>query len=102
MEVILDAEPGTEKLNDKAHDLVQKAINGILGALTKTLSGRSDELGTSADSLALNILVGSLFGIVQGNIPQQYQEEFVQLVANALRNNFAHYNEWIKTNGDKD
>jgi hypothetical protein len=102
MQVILDAENGTEKLNEKAHDLVQKAINSILSALQRSLSGRSEELGTSADSLALNILVGSLFGLVQGSIPQEKQEEFVQLVSTALRNNFAHYNEWIKNNGNKD
>ena len=100
MRVIMESEE--HKLSEEAFNLLGKSIDSILSALNKTLDGKSEELGVNVNTLKLNILVGSIFGLAQGNVPKEKEEELINLISIALRKNFEYYHKCRNENCDED
>ena len=88
------------------HPTTNKLISGLISEVLtiiqdKAIDNAPSDLENSPVNVAINVCMGTLFAIVQGRIPVEAQKEFVLDISRGLANNFKYYNEWVKTNGDK-
>lgn len=89
------------------HPTTNKLISGLISEVLtiiqdKAIDNAPSDLENSPVNVAINVCMGTLFAIVQGRIPKEEQISFTAEIAKGLANNFRHYNEWIKKNGNKD
>lgn len=92
--------------DDSMDPVTNNLISGLIGNILELIQDKAidnppEGLQNSAINVGINVCMGALFAIVQGRIPKEEQLSFTTEIAKGLANNFRHYNEWIKKNGDK-
>jgi hypothetical protein len=103
MEIEIRGNTPDETMHPTTNKLISGLISEVLTLIQeKAIDNAPSDLENSPVNVAINVCMGALFAIVRGRIPIDAQKEFVLEISRGLANNFKYYNEWAKTNGDKD
>lgn len=102
MEIEVKGATDEETMHPTTNKLISGLISEVLALIQdKVIDNAPLDLENSPVNVAINVCMGALFTIVQGRIPLDGQKKFVFEISRGLANNFKYYNEWVKTNGDK-
>lgn len=104
MEIKIMNDPSNDvPVSEEGSALVKELASEIIELINRKAGiAKPDNVLETPINLAINVLIGALFAVVQHRLQPEHQKDFIMLIAEGLAKNFKYFNQWVKEDGHTD